>query len=107
MPASETSPSITLVSALVQLAVLLSPFVFMMLAGSIPANSVLNGVAIVGTLSVVASLVLGLVPRGDRRAIHDWAAGSRLVRAPNREIDFREDLKLVLPGKVDLTKQVA
>jgi len=106
VPASATSPSITLVSALIRLAVLLSPFVFMVLAGSFPASSALNGVAIVGTLSLVASLILTLVPpRGDRRAIHDWAAGTRVVRAPKRKIDFREDLKLALPGKVDLTKQ--
>ena len=62
-------------------------------------------------LSVVgwfANLIVVLVDRPRGRAIHDFAASSRVVRAPKRSVNLRADLRMALPvpqaAGVSLTK---
>ncbi|NMO05211.1 RDD family protein [Gordonia sp. TBRC 11910] len=61
---------LSLLSALVRLAVILSPFVFMSLAGSFKDNAVLDLIASIGAISLFVSLVLTVIPpAGSRRTL--------------------------------------
>ncbi|QBS44938.1 RDD family protein [Nocardia sp. CS682] len=64
------------------------PFVFMSLSGASPESAILNGIAIIGMLSLVGIFVLAAIPAGKRRTLHDLSAGSRVVRAAKRKIDW-------------------
>lgn len=54
--------------------------------------------------SLVVSALVALVDRNARRGLHDLTARTRVVRAQRRGIDMREDLKMLVPGKVSLEK---
>ncbi|WP_067713954.1 RDD family protein [Nocardia yamanashiensis] len=98
-------PRITLLPAVGRMLIIFLPFVFTSFAGRYPEAGLLNAISIIGLLSIVISLILAAVPARGRRALHDLAAGSRVVRAEVRKIRLRQDLPMVLPGKVDMTKR--
>ncbi|WP_435592849.1 hypothetical protein [Nocardia sp. bgisy118] len=81
------------------------PFVFMSLSGSNPESDILEVISVLGLLTLIASFFLAAVPVGKRRAVHDLAARSRVVRAAKRKIDWKNDIPMVLPGRVDLRKR--
>ena len=60
----------------------------------------------IGLLVIIAGLVLSAVPGTRRRAMHDWLSGSRVVRAPRRGLSLRQDARMMLPGRVDMTKRL-
>jgi uncharacterized RDD family membrane protein YckC len=91
--------------ALARMLVIFMPFVFMSMAGGNPESAGLNALASVGALTLLASLVLAAIPRTMRRTLHDLVAGSRVVRASVRQIDWKQDVRMALPGKLDLTKR--
>jgi uncharacterized RDD family membrane protein YckC len=93
-------------AALARMLVIFMPFVFMSMAGGRPESGVLDMLASAGALTLLASLVLAAIPSTMRRTLHDLVAGSRVVRAPVRQIDWKQDVRMALPGKVDLTKRL-
>lgn len=106
VPAEEaTAPRLSLVPAVTRMLIIFMPFVFLSLSGGFPESGILNALAMVGLLSFVVSLALAAIPAARRRALHDLAAGSRVVRAAKRKIDLKSDLPMVLPGKLDMTKR--
>ncbi|WP_282778040.1 RDD family protein [Nocardia sp. CC201C] len=102
--AESVVPRIGLGSAVIRMLIIFLPFVFLSLSGNFPESSILNALAILGLLSFAVSLVLAAIPTARRQALHDLAAGSRVVRAAKRKIDLKTDLVMVLPGKVSMTK---
>jgi uncharacterized RDD family membrane protein YckC len=93
-------------AALSRMLIIFMPFVFMSMAGGSPESAVLDVLASAGALTLLASLVLAAIPSTMRRTLHDLVAGSRVVRAPVRQIDWKQDVRMALPGKVDLTKRL-
>lgn len=93
-------------SALLRLTILFLPFVLGSLAGGNPDSSILQTLGSIAFLALLVSLVLAAVPRWQRRALHDHAAGTRVVRAPKRGLKFRDDLRMMVPGKIDMTKRL-
>jgi uncharacterized RDD family membrane protein YckC len=82
------------------------PFVFMSLAGGNPDSALLDAFAWIGALTLLISLLLAAVASGQRRALHDLASSSRVVRASRRKIDWKQDVRMMVPGKVDMTKRL-
>lgn len=70
-----------------------------------PGPVVPNVLALIGWLALLASLVMAVVPSAQRRAVHDLEAGRRVVRAATRRIDFQQDVRLLVPGRVDMVKR--
>ncbi|MGW4372011.1 RDD family protein [Nocardia takedensis] len=92
--------------AAVRMVVIFVPFFFMSLSGSYPTNRPLDVLAVCGMLSLLASLLLAAIPIGARRTAHDFITGTRVVRATPRNIHWRTDLPMVLPGRVDMVKRL-
>jgi len=59
-----------------------------------------------GALSLIVSVVLTALRWSKKRALHDYPAGTRVVVAPKRPVKLREDLRMMVPGKVDMTKRL-
>jgi uncharacterized RDD family membrane protein YckC len=57
-------------------------------------------------VALIVSLVLAALAWSYRRALHDHASGTRVVAAPRRKVVLRDDLRMMVPGKVDLTKRL-
>lgn len=98
-------PGLSRWHAVVRMLLIFLPFVFLSAAGSNPDNGVLAVLVWLGLASFAISLLMAALPFGKRRVIHDFAAGSRVVRAAKRKIDLRTDLPMLMPGRVDLTKR--
>ncbi|MFG3618911.1 RDD family protein [Nocardia sp. NPDC047654] len=98
-------PRLELPPAASRMLIIFLPFVFMSLSGSNPESAILNGFAIVGFLALIVSFFLSAIPAGKRLTLHDMAAGSRVVRAAKRKIDWKNDIPMVLPGRVDMRKR--
>ncbi|MGK8486808.1 RDD family protein [Nocardia asiatica] len=98
-------PRLELLPAASRMLIIFLPFVFMSLSGSNPESAILNGFAIVSFLALIVSLFLSAIPAGIRLTLHDLAAGSRVVRAAKRKIDWKNDIPMVLPGRVDMRKR--
>ncbi|MFT3660668.1 MAG: RDD family protein [Gordonia sp. (in: high G+C Gram-positive bacteria)] len=93
--------------AVVRMLMIFLPFVFMSISGSYPESGILNVIALVGLISLLMSLVMSAIPlNGPHRVLHDFAASTRVVQAGKRKIDLKEDLGMMLPGKVDMTKRM-
>ncbi|MFC8047826.1 RDD family protein [Nocardia sp. NPDC057353] len=104
VPAGEWArPRLAPGPATIRMLIIFLPFVFMSLSGSYPESGILDAVALAGFFVSLVSLVLAMLP-GRRRAAHDLAAGSRVIRAPRRKIELKKDLLMTLPGRVDLSK---
>lgn len=99
-------PRLELLPAAARMLIIFLPFVFLSLSGSNPESGILNGIAILGMLTLIASFVLSAIPAGKRRAVHDLTTGSRVVRAAKRKIIWKNDLPMVLPGRVDMRKRL-
>jgi uncharacterized RDD family membrane protein YckC len=98
--------AVTLRPAVVRMLIIFLPFVFASVAGGHPGAILPNLLASIGWLALLASLVMAIVPSSQRRAVHDLAAGSRVVRATKRHIDFQQDVRMLVPGKVNMVKRV-
>ncbi|MEU5759968.1 RDD family protein [Nocardia sp. NPDC047648] len=98
-------PRLELLPAASRMLIIFLPFVFMSLAGSNPDAAILNWIAVIGFLALIVSFFLAAIPSGKRLALHDLATGSRVVRAAKRKIDWKNDLPMVLPGRVDMRKR--
>ncbi|WP_431971965.1 RDD family protein [Nocardia sp. bgisy134] len=106
VPAGEWArPRLELLPAASRMLIIFLPFVFMSLSGSNPESDILEVISVLGLLTLIASFFLAAVPVGKRRAVHDLAARSRVVRAAKRKIDWKNDIPMVLPGRVDLRKR--
>lgn len=55
---------------------------------------------------LVVSLVLALIDRRRHRSVHDLASRTVVVRAQRRGVRFREDAKMLVPGRVSLDKRL-
>lgn len=53
---------------------------------------------------IVATAIAALADRSRHRGLHDLLAGTRVVRTQPRGIDLGRDLKMLVPGKVNLEK---
>jgi uncharacterized RDD family membrane protein YckC len=107
VPSSDRPPAkLGLPAALARMLIIFMPFVFMSMAGGSPGSAVLDLLASAGLLTLLVSLVLAAIPSTMRRTLHDLVAGSRVVRASVRRIDWKQDVRMALPGKVDLTKRL-
>ncbi len=107
VPSAPQSSRLSLPAALVRLVVLLAPFVFISAAGGALRDTGV-GIAVTGAslLVLVASLVLAALRSAGGRSVHDLLAGSRVVVAAKRGVVLREDLRMLVPGKVDMVKRL-
>ena len=107
--AARRNAPLTVVSSLVRLLILLVPFALMSIAGESGDEPVVtNGwdtLAYIGFLALLASLLMAAIPVKQRRTLHDLAGGSRVVLAPKRAIRLKQDVRMMIPGRVDLTKR--
>ncbi|MBF6444884.1 RDD family protein [Nocardia farcinica] len=107
VPAAEWArPQLSLRAATARMLIIFLPFVFFSLSGSVPESGALDTIALVGLLSLLLSLILAAMPVNGRRALHDLATGSQVVRAEKRKIVWTTDLPMALPGRVDLSKRL-
>jgi uncharacterized RDD family membrane protein YckC len=100
------SPEVTLPAALVRLLVLFLPFVLGSLAGGHPASPVLGALGNFAFVALLVTVILAALCWSYRRAVHDYASGTRVVTAPRRNIVLRDDMRMMVPGKVDMTKRL-
>ncbi|WP_406238326.1 RDD family protein [Nocardia sp. NBC_01009] len=106
VPAGEWAhPRLELLPAASRMLIIFLPFVFLSLSGSNPESAILSGIAVLGLLTLIVSFFLSAIPAGKRRALHDLTTGSRVVRAAKRKIDWRNDIPMVLPGRLDMRKR--
>jgi uncharacterized RDD family membrane protein YckC len=100
------SPEVTVAAALSRLLVLFLPFVLASLAGSHPASPVFSSLGNFAFVALVVTVILAALRWSYRRALHDYASGTRVVTAARRKIVLREDVRMMVPGRVDLTKRI-
>ncbi len=91
--------------AVARMLVIFLPFVFASAAGGAPGNRVLDAVASLGFLTLFGSLVLMAVPTRRRQTLHDLIGRTRVVTAPKRPIEWQQDVRMMVPGTIDLTKR--
>ncbi|MCO1655361.1 RDD family protein [Pseudonocardia humida] len=107
VPAAESRPAgVAPGAATARMLLIFVPFVLMSAAGGNPDVAVLDALALVGALSLLVSLLLAGFGGARRRAVHDLVAGTRVVRADKRGIVLGEDLRMMVPGRVDLSKRL-
>lgn len=82
------------------------PFVFASAAGGAPGNAALDTLAGLGFLTLFASFVLAAVPTRRRQTLHDFLGRTRVITAPKRRIEWQQDVRMMVPGKVDMTKRI-
>ncbi|MGI9002003.1 MAG: RDD family protein [Pseudonocardia sp.] len=92
--------------ALLRLIILFTPFVLLSVAGAATDSAPKDSLASASVLVLLTSLILAAVPGWRRRAVHDYLARSQVVRAPRRAIALREDVRMMVPGKIDMTKRL-
>ncbi len=93
-------------TAVVRMLIIFIPFVLASLAGGAPSSAALGALASLGFLSLFVSLVLALIPTARRQALHDFAAQTQVVKATKRKIEWRQDARMMVPGKIDMTKRL-
>lgn len=54
---------------------------------------------------LAVSALLALVERRRRRTLHDFASGTIVVRTERRGVSFKQDFRMLVPGKVSLEKR--
>lgn len=92
--------------AAVRMLLIFLPFVLASAAGGSPGNAVLDALAGVGFLTLLISLVLAAVPTRHKQTLHDLLGRTRVVTASQRRIEWRQDVRMMVPGKVDMTKRL-
>lgn len=106
------SKPITNRAALLRMAVFIGPMILSIAAYYI-AYDVVSGTSTGGLdgpllnlwmLMLAASAVTAVADRAKRRALHDFAAGTRVVRAQARPVNLSQDIRMLVPGRVDMTK---
>ncbi len=102
----QEAAALALPAAITRMLIIFVPFVLASAAGGNPDSGILNALAWMGLLSLITSLVLAAIPSGRRRAVHDLAARSRVVMAPKRRIEWKRDARMMVPGKIEMTKRV-
>lgn len=90
----------------VRMLLILAPFVLLGIAGSAAQDGQPSQLAGIAMLALLIDLVLAAIPTRRRQALHDLAAGTRVVIAPKRNIQWRQDVRMMVPGKVDMTKRL-
>lgn len=90
----------------VRMLLILAPFVLLAIAGSAAQDGQPSQLAGIAMLALLINLVLAAIPTRRRQALHDLAAGTRVVIAPKRTIQWRQDVRMMVPGKVDMTKRL-
>lgn len=91
--------------AVARMLLIFLPFVFASAAGGAPGDRVLDAVASLGFLTLFVSLVLTAVPTRRRRTLHDLVGRTRVVTATKRPIEWQQDVRMMVPGRIDLTKR--
>lgn len=99
------SPHLTVPAAFARLVVLFVPFVLLSAAGRNPDATLVEVLARIGFVALIAGVILSALRWSYGRAIHDYAAGTRVVMAAKRGVVLRDDLRMMVPGKVDMTKR--
>ncbi|MFF2086186.1 RDD family protein [Nocardia sp. NPDC058176] len=97
-------PRLELRPALTRMSMIFMPFVLMSLSGNHPDVVVLEVLSLIGMASIAFNLLLTALPLANRRALHDYAAGTRVVRAKRRKIEIKKDLPMLLPKKISFAK---
>ncbi|MFD9551737.1 RDD family protein [Nocardia salmonicida] len=97
-------PKLEFGQALTRMSMIFAPFVFMSLSGGNAKIVVLNVLAQIGMASLVIDLLLTALRVSGRRALHDYAAGTRVVRSERRKLDLKKDLPMLLPNKASFVK---
>lgn len=92
--------------AAVRILLIFMPFVFASLAGGAPDNAFFTTLSSLGLLTLLISLVLMAVPTRKRQTLHDFIGRTRVVTAPKRRIEWQRDVRMMVPGKVDMTKRI-
>ena len=107
VPRAPQSTRLSLPAALLRLVVLLVPFVLISVAGGIlkdtAAGTTVTGLSL---LVLLSSLIMAALRSSGGRTVHDLLAGSRVVVAAKRGVVLREDLRMMLPGKIDMVKRL-
>lgn len=92
--------------AAVRMLLIFLPFVLASAAGGNRGNSLLDALASIGFLTLLISLALAAVPTRRKQALHDLLSRTRVVTAPKRRIEWQQDVRMMVPGKVDMTKRL-
>lgn len=103
---SELRAPLVVSQAAVRMLLIFLPFVLASTAGGAPGNAVLNALASFGLLTLLVSLVLAGIPTRRKQALHDLLGRTQVVAAPKRRIEWQQDMRMMVPGKVDMTKRV-
>lgn len=103
---SELRAPLVVSQAAVRMLLIFLPFVLASAAGGAPGNAVLNALASFGLLTLLVSLVLAAIPTRRKQTLHDLLGRTRVVAAPKRRIEWQQDVRMMVPGKVDMTKRV-
>lgn len=107
VPSKPRSARLSLAAALVRLGVLLAPFVLMSIAGgALRDTGAGHAVTGLSLLVLLASLILAALRSIGGQTVHDLLCGSRVVVAAKRGVVLREDLRMMVPGKVDMMKRL-
>ncbi len=92
--------------AVVRMLLIFLPFVLASAAGGAPGNAPLNALASLGFLTLLVSLGLAAVPTRRKLTLHDFLGRTRVVTAPKRRIDWQQDVRMMVPGKVNMAKRL-
>jgi uncharacterized RDD family membrane protein YckC len=105
---AETELRATLVigQATARMLLIFVPFVLASAAGGAPGNGLLSALAGVGFLTLLSSLVLMAMPTRRKQTLHDLLGRTRVVTASKRRIEWQQDVRMMVPGKVDMTKRL-
>lgn len=103
---SELRTPLVIGQAVVRMLLIFLPFVFASAAGGAPGNGLLDALASIGFLTLLASLGLAAAPTRRKQTLHDFLGRTRVVRAPKRRIEWQQDVRMMVPGKIDMTKRV-
>lgn len=108
------SKPVTARAALLRMAVFIGPFIAYCAAyyltydsATDTYNTVVDALIYLWFAILAGSALTAALDRVAHRGLHDFVAGTRVVRAQTRGVDLRQDLMMLVPGKVDLTKYPA
>lgn len=102
------------ISAATRIATLMGPFVLAIVVFYIEDDDaavedggpVSNALLYLWFALLFVSLVLALADRRRHRSVHDHLGRTVVVTAPRRRVRFREDARMLVPGRVSLDKRL-